>query len=167
MGLRIILEKENFKFSASHFTIWGVGRAERLHGHNYYVGCEIELREVSPDLGLAFDFNVVKPLIRELTQTLDEYILIPENSPYLQIECSQDQVGVRIGSKQYLFPVEDVRFLPLVNLTSEELARFLSEELWRALVRVEIASAILRINLSVEETRGQRVIYELRGACEV
>jgi hypothetical protein len=30
---RIVLEKEDFKFSAAHFTLFADGGAELLHGH--------------------------------------------------------------------------------------------------------------------------------------
>ena len=33
----IRLAKEDFKFSVAHFTIFGPGHAEPLHGHNYNV----------------------------------------------------------------------------------------------------------------------------------
>ncbi|RYF47049.1 MAG: hypothetical protein EOO38_12935 [Cytophagaceae bacterium] len=108
MSYRIVLEKENFKFSCSHFTIFSDESCERLHGHNYYVSAEFSLSAVTPDLGLAFDFNEVKPLVREVTQALDEYVLLPAHSPYLKVEQKDNSVRATFAKKHYEFPKEDV-----------------------------------------------------------
>lgn len=156
MSIRIVLEKENFKFSCSHFTILGPDRAERLHGHNYYVRVECQAESLIPDLGMAFDFNLLKTLVREIVGRLDEMVLLPERSPYLKIECPPDSVSVALGKKNYVFPLEDVRILPVVNVTSEELARILAEE-----IRHRLPVSLKRLAVAVEETRGQSVVYEL------
>lgn len=172
MAYRIELDKENFKFSSSHFTIFGEGKAERLHGHNYYTSCEITIDSLEPSLGLAFDFNVVKPLIREITESLDEFVLIPERSPFLTIEklpgdnvtgSEAISVRVRFGAKEYVLPLEDVRLLPLVNITAEELARHIGERLLERLKTVPSALARIReIQIGVQESRGQTVFYQTR-----
>jgi 6-pyruvoyltetrahydropterin/6-carboxytetrahydropterin synthase len=165
IAYRIELEKENFKFSASHFTIFGKGHAERLHGHNYYASCEILLDRLDPELGLAFDFNLVKPMIREITEWLDEYVLVPERSPHLEVQTIEAKTGskvrVQFGTKEYLFPAEDTRLLPLVNITSEELARYIAEQLIERLRPHTNAARLIReIHIGVQETRGQTVYYQ-------
>src|SRR4051812_36676618 len=130
MGYVIHLGKESFKFSCTHFTIFGATRGERLHGHNYQVRCSIEVNQIDPKLGMAFDFNVVKPVIKNLCDSLDERILIPTQSPYLELsELGSQQLKVVFNKKEYVFPIEDVRKLPIVNITSEELARFFCKAL--------------------------------------
>ncbi|MCM2282694.1 MAG: 6-carboxytetrahydropterin synthase [Bdellovibrionaceae bacterium] len=162
MAYRIELEKENFKFSSSHFTIFGEGQAERLHGHNYYASCEIWIDSVDPKLGLAFDFNLVKPMIREITASLDEYVLIPSSSPYLQVESVGASVRVRFAAKEYVFPSEDTRLLPVVNITSEELARHITEELVARLKAMPgTAHRIREVQVGVQESRGQTVFYQV------
>jgi 6-pyruvoyl-tetrahydropterin synthase len=42
----IELAKEDFKFSAAHFTLFGPDAAERLHGHNYRVTVAVEGEEL-------------------------------------------------------------------------------------------------------------------------
>src|SRR6185312_1662599 len=123
------LAKEPFKFSCSHFTILASDRAERLHGHNYQVRVDISVDSVDDKLGFAFDFNAVKPMIRQLCAELDERILLPSKSPYLKIKNSATSVEVDFGPKHYAFPADDTRLLPLTNITSEELARHLCERL--------------------------------------
>ena len=178
MSYRIVLEKEDFKFSGTHFTIFGPGRAERLHGHNYRVRCEFRVSSLDPELEMAFDFNDVKPVLREITRSLDEFVLIPALSPHLRIERGEGNITIVFGPKLYVLPEEDVRLLPVTNLTSEALARHIAEELKSRLkTRPETCpetrpetqlktkengtlAAILSISIGVEETQGQGVYYE-------
>jgi 6-pyruvoyltetrahydropterin/6-carboxytetrahydropterin synthase len=161
MSYRIVLEKEAFKFSCSHFTIFGPGRAERLHGHNYHVVTELKLTKIDPDLGMAFDFNLIKPLIREETQALDEHVLLPSRSPHLKIDAVAGTVRAHLGVKHYSFPVEDVKILPVVNITSEELACYFAQKLaGRLRATPEAIRYIESMSVGVQETRGQTVFYD-------
>lgn len=170
MSYRIVLEKEDFKFSGTHFTIFGPGRAERLHGHNYRVRCEFRVSSLDPELEMAFDFNDVKPVLREITRSLDEFVLIPALSPYLKIERGEGNITIAFGPKLYVLPEDDVRLLPVTNLTSEALARHIAGELkLRLKTRLKAQlktkengtlAAILSVSIGVEETQGQGVYYE-------
>lgn len=152
------LNKEPFKFSCSHFTILTAKHAERLHGHNYQLRVSLSLVKLDAKLGLAFDFNRVKPVIRALCDELDERILLPARSEYLKIRKDGRQIEARFGKKTYSFPEEDTLALPLVNITSEELARFAGERLLSELADVPYWT---RLRVNVEETRGQSVSYSL------
>lgn len=166
MAFRIVLEKENFKFSCSHFTILSSTLAERLHGHNYYVRLELSLTALDPDLGLAFDFNRVKPVVRAVLDDLDERVLLAEKSPYLKIaELKREsaiEASLVLGEKikRYVFPKEDVKLLAVANISSEELARWITERLSEHFRRdQELSSHIESLTVFVEETRGQSVAY--------
>lgn len=152
----IHLAKEPFKFSCSHFTILSSTTAERLHGHNYQVRVDLALGEIDPQLGMTFDFNVVKPLIRKICDNLDERILLPSNSPFLKFQDQGAQIEVRFHDRFYSFPKTDSLRLPLTNITSEELARYFGNELAASLQSVP-GWTDLRVN--IEETRGQSVSY--------
>lgn len=160
MPYRILLEKENFKFSCSHFTILGQGLAERLHGHNYYVSIEVRLNTVDPDLGLGFDFNSVKPIVRALTESLDEYVLLPAHSQQLKIIEEGPSIRATFGDKLYVLPKEDVKILPVVNICSEELARYIAESLAQTM-NIELFDRVTGLSISVQETRGQSVWFEM------
>ena len=153
------LEKENFKFSCSHFTIFDDHHAERLHGHNYQVRCELKLAQVRQDIGMAFDFNLVKPVIRRLCEELDERILLAEKSPYLKFQPEQQNLEVSFASKKYSFPSDDVHLLPIVNVTTEELSRYFAETL---LDRLRGQAQFLELSLTVEETRGQSSTFTVQ-----
>lgn len=165
MSYKIVLEKENFKFSCSHFTIFSRDACERLHGHNYYVSAEFSLEATAADVGFAFDFNEVKPLVREVTKKIDEFVLLPAHSPYLHLEEKADSVHATFSKKHYEFPKEDVQILAVSNVTSEELARWISAELTSLLkVRLPNFASITRMSIGVQETRGQSVYFETEFA---
>jgi 6-pyruvoyltetrahydropterin/6-carboxytetrahydropterin synthase len=152
----IHLAKEPFKFSCSHFTILSADKAERLHGHNYQLHVDIEVEDIDPKLGFAFDFNSVKPVIREFCDGLDERILIPTKSPFLKLITAADSIEVRFGPKTYSFPLADTLQLPLTNITTEELARFA----WHKLaIKLKDQARWTSMLVHVEETRGQGVSY--------
>ena len=157
MGFQLHLAKENFKFSCSHFTILSSKSAERLHGHNYHVEVLVDVKKLSPDLGFAFDFNELKPEIKAICDQLDERILIPEKSPYLDIKKNKTNIEVTFQKKFYSFPTEDVCLLPVVNITSEEFAHYF----YQKLVKLKnLMKKIQSLKVSIEETKGQRAIFD-------
>lgn len=158
MAYLIHLEKESFKFSGTHFTIFGPTSAERMHGHNYHVKVSVFAKEIQKDLGMPFDFNLIKPNIKKLCDELDEYILIAENSPYLQVQVNESHIITTFNTKTYHLPKEDVRLLPLVNTTAEELARYFYERLAQTETIANLMGQI-ELRVTVEETAGQAVTY--------
>lgn len=160
MAFVVRLGKDRQKFSCSHFTIFGPNVAERLHGHNYYVSASLTIDKLDPDLGMVFDFNIVKPLISKICNDLDERVLVPEKSKHLKIKRNKEQIEITFQNKFYSLPAEDVILLPLVNVTAEELARYLTERLLRLLPK-DIKPT--RISVGVEETKGQSVTYTMKG----
>jgi 6-pyruvoyltetrahydropterin/6-carboxytetrahydropterin synthase len=160
MSFRIRLEKESVKFSCSHFTIFGAHSAEALHGHNYYVSAEFQLSELDDQIGMAFDFNLLKPILKKLAEDFDERVLIPTRSPFLKLETVSEQVKVAHGKKQYTFPESDVLQLDIVNITSEELAREFANRLKNALLQHGGFKRIKALSIGIQETRGQTVFFD-------
>ena len=162
MAFRIRLEKENFKFSCSHFTIFGPAAAEALHGHNYYLSAEFHVTELDPRLGFAFDFNLVKPILRDLAARLDERVLIPTRSPYLKVKTTDASVEATYNDKAYVFPKADVVLIDIVNITSEELARYFADQLakeFESSSHTEF-NRISSMSIGIQETRGQTVFFD-------
>lgn len=155
MGYTINIAKESHKFSCTHFTIFSATKAERMHGHNYRVSVQIELENVISELGMAFDFNEVKPQIKSLCEELDEYILLPENSPYLSLDRNNQQIQIRFDQKSYSLPIEDVKLLPLVNITTEELSRYFCMKLSESFAQLPLTS----VSVTIQETQGQSVTF--------
>jgi 6-pyruvoyltetrahydropterin/6-carboxytetrahydropterin synthase len=155
----IEVEKEYFKFSAAHFLIFPDGRAERLHGHNYRVFVAVEGK--LSRYGLVIDFTLIKPIVRELLDSLDERFLLPEHHPEVKIQFREesDEIEVSYRERRYVVPREDVRLLPINNTSSENLAAWIGRE-FRALLLERFSEVDVRsLRVAVEETSGQRGVY--------
>ena len=154
----IQVDKEYLKFSAAHFLIFPDGRAERLHGHNYRVYAEVRA-ELSRH-GLVMDFKMVKPVIRELVDELDEHWILPTEHPDLHLREREDGiVEVRYQERYYAAPREDVILLPLNNTSAENLSTWVGRELLRRLRERFPDVEIQGLQVAVEETPGQRGVY--------
>lgn len=119
----LVIDKESHKFSAAHFTVFSATERERLHGHNYSVSARI----VAPmgDNGFAADYNVYKKRIKTLCDSLDEYLLLPTNSPHLNVREAGDRVHVEFNGESMEFLRADTKLLPITNATVEEFAHYL------------------------------------------
>lgn len=152
------LAKEDFKFSAAHFTLFGAESGELLHGHNYQVSVRLLGRDLD-DLELLVDLGFLKERIREICAGLDSRTLLPERSPHLKLRSSSGELEVRFQSRRYVFPEADTLLLPLRNISVESLARFLWQELAASLSAGD-ARRLTSLGLSVQETAGQRCWFE-------
>ena len=155
----IRIDKEYLKFYAAHFLIFPDGSAERLHGHNYRVTVRIDAR-LSPH-GLVLDFKQVKPVIRELVDELDEHWLVPGEHPELRVvERADEHVEVHYRERRYAAPRADVIVLPINNTSAENFAALLGRRL-RARLAERFPDVWIRVlEVGVEETPGQRGVYE-------
>ena len=154
----IHMHKEYFKFSCAHFLIFPDGSKERLHGHNYHVDAEIEGQLT--DKGIVIDFILVKPVIRELCDFLDEHWLLPAEHPELKIEARDDgHTEVVYRGCRYLAPSDEVIVLPINNTSAENLSTWLGRELVSRISERFGKTQIQRLKLSVSETSGQWGVY--------
>ena len=154
----IDIQKDYLKFSAAHFLIFPDGTAERLHGHNYRV--YVELAAELSEHGLVLDFKQVKPVVRELVESLDEHWLVPGEHPVLRWSERADGIcEVRYHDRYYAAPREDVIVLPINNTSSENLATWLGRELQARLKARFSDLQVHRLRLAVEETSGQSGVY--------
>ena len=121
----IQIRHQYLKFSAAHFTIFSATDRERLHGHNFAV--RANETALGGDDGLCFDYNLMKKKLRALCDGLDEYLLLPNHSPHLEVSCSDDGASIvaTFNDEQMTFLASDTQVLPLSNITAEELSYFL------------------------------------------
>ena len=154
---RIVLAKEDFKFSAAHFTLWDGGGGELLHGHNYQVQVELAGAELD-GAGLLADIERCKRSLRALCARLDSRTLLPAASDRLRCTRRGDVVEARLGDRCYSFPAADTLLLPLVNTSIELLARML----WHDLAPELRGSRVEVLAVAVEESPGQSCWYEDR-----
>lgn len=121
------IHKEEFSFSAGHFTIFSATDREPLHGHNYNVSLTFQF-DVNHE-GLSFDYRHYKMKMRALCKELNTYFLLPSKSPYLKLEEQGDYWIAHFNQKQLPFLKEDTVILPLSNVTIEELSHWFLEKL--------------------------------------
>lgn len=150
------LGKEDFKFSAAHFTVFGDGEAEALHGHNYRVTVELSGPDLD-DLDFLVPVAATKREIRAQCAVLDEKVLLPAGCPHLEVAEGGATVTAMLGARRYEFPSSEVVLLPVANVTVEALARLFWRRLrdrWQHLRdRVDV------VEVTVTETPGQGASY--------
>ena len=120
---RIEIRKQALKFSAAHFTILNEVERENLHGHNFRVECE--LTAPVGDDGLMFDYGIIKNVLRELCDELDEQVILPAHSPHLTLEKDGEYTIAIFNSERLPFLERDLTILPIANTTVEELSNYL------------------------------------------
>jgi len=142
----IEISKEYLHFAAAHFTIFSATQRENLHGHNFQVQAHAHTW-INAD-GLAFDYNLLKTRLKTLCDALDEKTLLPEQSPYLKIQVEDEYVIALYANERIPFLPRDVLPLPVRNITVEELARWLLQELMsdKTLHELDIARVDLRVS---------------------
>lgn len=152
---RIVLAKEDFKFSSAHFTVFAAGHAELLHGHNYRVYAEFWGSELD-EHGLLLDVSVAKGVIRALCRELDSRTLVPTESSLVRWREEGEEIELTFDERRYRLPRREVVLLPLANSTIELLAKWFWERIVEGLGDVGVE----RLAVTVEETPGQRCAYE-------
>lgn len=121
----INIEKSYLHFSAAHFTIFSATERERLHGHNWRVG--VEIGGCIDSNGLLFDYAIYKEILKDLCQSFDEYTLIAEKSPHLDIKEDDDFFHVTHNGINQPLLKTDTLLLPIENITIESLAHYFLE----------------------------------------
>lgn len=117
------LFKEYLNFSAAHFTIFSATERERLHGHNFGVSASITAPITHN--GMTCDYSIYKEKMKTLCDGLDEYTLLPAQSPYLRVEQDGDSVVAEFNGETMRFLRSDTLVLPIENTTIEEFAFYL------------------------------------------
>ena len=143
------IEKEAHKFSSAHYTIFSATERERLHGHNYFVSVRIVAKMGIN--GFSADYNVYKRRIKALCDKYDEYMLLPEFSPFQTLQTVGDEIHATFADKVLKFRADETRVLPVTNVTVEELSHLLLKELLAA----EDDPDLVEVELTVSSGSGQ------------
>jgi 6-pyruvoyltetrahydropterin/6-carboxytetrahydropterin synthase len=147
----IEISKEHLHFNAAHFTLFSATEREDLHGHTFYVTATVD-SPVGAD-GLAFDYNLFKTALQALCDELDEKVLLPERSPFLELERSDGYLVARFDNERIPFLPRDVLTLPVRNITVEELAPWFLDGLRK--VPAIAALPVTRLVVKVSSGPGQ------------
>ena len=138
-------------------TVFPDGTKEALHGHNYSVEASIETADVS--LNEMVSFSYFKGILKGICDHWDEKVLVAENCPFLEMKnLVSAEVEFVLCRKRYVLPREEVVFLPVDNITVENL----SEEFCNRFVK-KIDSAVLQkiteVSIKIEESPGQGATF--------
>ncbi len=161
MKYAIKVYKEYFNFACSHFLIFKDGTREPLHGHNYRVSLKGDALDLEGDM--VFDFLDIKPIVREVCDSLDHKLLLPSENPNLRIDSKEANYEVTPKDGSFFsFPKQDVLILPLPNTSAERLAIYLANEI-NELTKARFNFSFKSLEIEVEETKGQCAIYKLEN----
>ncbi|MFT7687178.1 MAG: 6-pyruvoyltetrahydropterin/6-carboxytetrahydropterin synthase [Candidatus Azotimanducaceae bacterium] len=119
---RIEISKQAHNFSIGHFTIFSSTDREDLHGHNFQLHCNVTAH-LGED-GLIFDYAILKNIIKELCDEIDEQTILPGRSPHLDIGEKDGYISAEFNKEKLLFLKRDVTVLDIANTTIEEFSHY-------------------------------------------
>ncbi len=154
--------KQYFNFASSHFMIFENGSREPLHGHNYRVQVKGEAPSLAGDM--VFDFLDIKPIVKEICDSLDHKLLIPKDNKHLNIYSEKKNIVIITPDESmFSIPETDVLMLPILNTSSERIAMYICDQV-RKMVSDRFNYAFSSLEIEVEETPGQSAVYVHREA---
>jgi len=122
------LSSSRMKFAAAHFTLFSATERENIHGHNFTLTADLTA-PLQPD-GLVFDYTPLKNKLAEFCDALDEKLLLPLHSPYLNLDlAATPHIAVNFNTEVLYFLPRDVCLLPIANSSVENLAVYFLEKL--------------------------------------
>lgn len=151
---KINIFKEMIHFNAAHFTIFSDVKRERLHGHDYFLKAIVECDDTLEN-GLIFNYRILKDLLFSLTKQLNEYCLLPEQSPMLVFKDHPSNIEFFYQDDFFSLPKKDVKLLPLKNISNELLLTWFYQQL--ILIWKPIPRSVVSIELELENGRGQSI----------
>jgi 6-pyruvoyltetrahydropterin/6-carboxytetrahydropterin synthase len=119
------------------------------------------IRGEAPSLSadVVFDFLDIKPIVREVCDSLDHKLLLPKDNEKIQIhEDNNNYKVVTPDESVFSFPKQDVLLLPILNTSAERLAIYINQRV-RDLTKERFNFVFSTFEIEVEETPGQSAIY--------
>ena len=83
-------------FDAAHYLRGYGGKCEKLHGHRFKVVVRVKCRELN-EVGLAYDFTVLKSQVMEMLSRYDHQCL-NEINPFDKVNPSSENIASNIYS---------------------------------------------------------------------
>ncbi len=153
--------KEYFNFACAHFLVFANGSREPLHGHNYRVRVCGRSDQLADDM--VFDFLKIKPLVREICDSLDHKVILAGSNKLTNMrEEGQNLVVTTPDESIFSFPKKDTLILPIANTSAERFAIYIAERLKEA-VRNQYNYFFDSLEVEVEETIGQSATVSVAG----
>jgi 6-pyruvoyl tetrahydropterin synthase/QueD family protein len=154
--------KQYFNFASSHFMLFKDGSREPLHGHNYRVQIKGNALELNDDM--VFDFLDIKPIVREVCDSLDHKLLIPRDNSNLRIESREkNYILTTKDESHFSIPMTDVLILPIENTSAERIAAYLAHQISDKVME-KFQFSFKELEIEVEETPGQSAVFVLKNS---
>lgn len=151
-NMNLILNKEDMKFSIAHFTIFNKTSRENIHGHNFSVSFELEFTRKKN--GMLKDYKIYKQLIRNLCDSIDEHLILPEKNKFIKIKKNDEKVIVLFDKEELIFLSRDVLILPIQNTTVEDFSEWFLLEVVKD-PSLKDKDGINSLKLNVSSYKGQ------------
>ena len=133
------------------------GTREPLHGHNYRIQVKGEAPALAGDM--VFDFLDIKPIVREICDSLDHKLLIPKDNKSLKIYTEKKNFVIETPDESvFSIPQTDVLLLPILNTSAERIAVYICDQI-REKIKTRFGFAFNSLEVEVEETPGQSAVY--------
>jgi 6-pyruvoyltetrahydropterin/6-carboxytetrahydropterin synthase len=81
-------------FDAAHALRGYQGKCENLHGHRFKVAVTIRARQLN-DIGLAYDFTILKKQLAEITAKFD-HTSLNDTPPFDKINPSSENIATTV-----------------------------------------------------------------------
>jgi 6-pyruvoyltetrahydropterin/6-carboxytetrahydropterin synthase len=151
---RLRVARPEHKFSCAHMTVFDDSRKERLHGHNYTIAVELELRDIA--FGSMVELALIKDCIASLCDDWKEHLLLAKDNPHFEvINWGRSELEFRLCGDRYVVPADDALLLPIDNITIEALSAHAAALLRERLVPKLPANVVTALSVTVAETPGQ------------
>jgi 6-pyruvoyltetrahydropterin/6-carboxytetrahydropterin synthase len=152
----MLIELKGLGFSAAHFII-GHTKCEHLHGHNWNVAVQVE-GEIDKR-GLLVDFIELKKVMEKICKAYDHRLLLPSKNPALK-RTTRKNTEIFVHGRKFEFPKGGVVWLPVVNITVEELARVVADRIVENLRKYpNVKKIIVMVGETKEESaREERLV---------
>ena len=152
MKHRIVIAREQYKFSCAHMTVFPDGTKERLHGHNYTVAVAIDVNTVALDAMIPF--TEIKTALAELCAAYKERVLLAQHNPHFEVVRDDGELEFKLCGERYVLPRGDALLLPIDNISVEALAAHVAAQL-RTTIAALAASHVRALEVTIEESPGQ------------
>ena len=157
---RILIAREQYKFSCAHMTVFPDGTKERLHGHNYSIAVAIELDRI--DLAAMLPFQPIKAAIGELCAAWKERVMLAAHNPHFVIIADGRELEFTLCGERYVMPRGDALLLPIDNISVEALSAHVAELLREKIATLAGGNArALEVTVSEHPGQGAACMVEL------
>ena len=150
---RLLIARDQYKFSCAHMTVFPDGSKERLHGHNYQISIAVDLSDIRFEAMIPF--APIRAALADLCAAWKERVLIATANPHYQLVRADHELEFRLCGDRYVLPIADALLLPIDNIAVEPLAAHIADLLGEKLAAIFARDEVRGYEITVTESPGQ------------